>query len=68
MYKRQDDKWLIPHFEKMLYDNALLLIAYLSAYQFTGDAFYAEAVSYTHLDVYKRQTRVPGGHGGLPNL
>lgn len=42
-----DDKWLIPHFEKMLYDNALLLIAYLSAYQFTGDAFYAEVARRT---------------------
>ncbi len=42
-----DDKWLIPHFEKMLYDNTLLLIAYLSAYQFTGDAFYAEVARRT---------------------
>lgn len=30
-----DDKWLIPHFEKMLYDNALLIPAYLEAYQIT---------------------------------
>lgn len=29
-----DEKWLIPHFEKMLYDNALLAIAYLESYQF----------------------------------
>lgn len=33
-----DRKWLIPHFEKMLYDNALLLLAYLQAYRVTGSA------------------------------
>ena len=32
-----DDEWLVPHFEKMLYDNALLSMAYLEAYQLTGD-------------------------------
>jgi len=32
-----DDKWLVPHFEKMLYDNALLAIAYLEGYQATQD-------------------------------
>jgi uncharacterized protein YyaL (SSP411 family) len=31
-----DNKWLVPHFEKMLYDNALLAMAYLEAYQATG--------------------------------
>ena len=30
-----DERWLIPHFEKMLYDNALLIVAYLEAYQVT---------------------------------
>lgn len=33
-----DRKWLIPHFEKMLYDNALLLLAYLQAYRVTSSA------------------------------
>jgi uncharacterized protein YyaL (SSP411 family) len=33
-----DDRWLVPHFEKMLYDNALLTSAYLEAYQLTADA------------------------------
>ncbi len=37
-----DHKWLIPHFEKMLYDNALLALAYLEAYQVTQKAFYAQ--------------------------
>jgi uncharacterized protein YyaL (SSP411 family) len=35
-----DDRWLVPHFEKMLYDNALLARAYLHAYQVTGHALY----------------------------
>lgn len=35
-----DDRWLTPHFEKMLYDNALLAIAYLKAYSRTGRKLY----------------------------
>lgn len=35
-----DRQWLIPHFEKMLYDNALLIIAYAEAYQLTGKMLY----------------------------
>ncbi|UJL45404.1 thioredoxin domain-containing protein [Virgibacillus sp. NKC19-16] len=35
-----DKKWLVPHFEKMLYDNALLLIAYTECYQITNNPFY----------------------------
>jgi uncharacterized protein YyaL (SSP411 family) len=31
-----DDRWLVPHFEKMLYDNALLVVDYLKGYQATG--------------------------------
>lgn len=42
-----DRKWLIPHFEKMLYDNALLLMAYTCAYQTTGDAEYADIAGRT---------------------
>ncbi|OGO81909.1 MAG: hypothetical protein A2Y18_08095 [Clostridiales bacterium GWD2_32_19] len=37
-----DNKWLTPHFEKMLYDNSLLLIAYLEAYQVTNNNRYKE--------------------------
>lgn len=37
-----DEKWLAPHFEKMLYDNALLTIAYLDAYQITEKEVYAD--------------------------
>jgi hypothetical protein len=36
-----DSQWLVPHFEKMLYDNALLAVAYLEAYQVTGNAEFA---------------------------
>jgi len=36
-----DREWLVPHFEKMLYDQALLTMAYLEAYQATGERFFA---------------------------
>jgi uncharacterized protein YyaL (SSP411 family) len=35
-----DDKWLVPHFEKMLYDNAGLVICYIEAYQLTKKVIY----------------------------
>ncbi len=37
-----DESWLVPHFEKMLYDNALLAIAYLEGYQATGHHAFAQ--------------------------
>jgi uncharacterized protein YyaL (SSP411 family) len=37
-----DQSWLVPHFEKMLYDQALLSLAYLEAFQATGNAEYAD--------------------------
>lgn len=37
-----DNRWLVPHFEKMLYDNAQLARLYLHAYQLTGDTFFAD--------------------------
>src|SRR5262249_13479384 len=39
-----DARWLVPHFEKMLYDNALLALAYLEAFQATGEPAYREVV------------------------
>ncbi len=36
-----DERWFVPHFEKMLYDQAQLAISYLEAFQITGDAQYA---------------------------
>jgi uncharacterized protein len=42
-----DDKWLVPHFEKMLYDNALLTTAYVEAWQVTRDPFYRQIAEET---------------------
>ncbi len=57
-----DAQWLIPHFEKMLYDNALLAHTYLAAYQITGNVFYREIVEET-LDYVLREMTDP--HGGF---
>ena len=54
-----DEHWLVPHFEKMLYDNAQLVPLYLSAYQITGDAFFARIARET-LDYVIREMRSPG--------
>jgi uncharacterized protein YyaL (SSP411 family) len=42
-----DARWLVPHFEKMLYDNALLIERYCAAYQATQKPLYAERVAET---------------------
>jgi uncharacterized protein YyaL (SSP411 family) len=42
-----DARWLVPHFEKMLYDNALLVPCYVEAYQATGQPFYREVADET---------------------
>jgi uncharacterized protein len=42
-----DERWLVPHFEKMLYDNALLAVAYTEAFQATGNPLYREVVEET---------------------
>ncbi len=42
-----DDHWLVPHFEKMLYDNALLIRPYLHAWQSTGEARHLQVVTET---------------------
>ncbi len=49
-----DAHWLVPHFEKMLYDNALLSRLYLHVYQITGDGFYRRIVEET-LDYVVRE-------------
>lgn len=56
-----DEKWLVPHFEKMLYDNALLALAYLEAYQATGSAFYADATRQIFSYVLRDMTSPEGG-------
>src|SRR4051812_49707989 len=55
-----DARWLVPHFEKMLYDNALLAGAYLDAYLVTGDANYARVLRET-LNYIVRDMTNPGG-------
>jgi uncharacterized protein YyaL (SSP411 family) len=49
-----DASWLVPHFEKMLYDNALLSRLYLHAYQVTGEEFFRRVVLET-LDYVTRE-------------
>jgi uncharacterized protein len=55
-----DAVWLVPHFEKMLYDNALLATAYLEAAAVTGEERYARVASDT-LDFLLRDMRLPEG-------
>jgi uncharacterized protein len=55
-----DPQWLVPHFEKMLYDQALLADAYLEAYQATGDERYATVVSRTMEYVLRNLTGESG--------
>jgi uncharacterized protein YyaL (SSP411 family) len=56
-----DAHWLVPHFEKMLYDNALLVPCYLEAYQVTGDARYAAVARETCDYVLREMTDPLGG-------
>ena len=56
-----DEKWLAPHFEKMLYDNALLLMAYGKAYQLTGKEGYADTARRTADYILRELTDGSGG-------
>jgi uncharacterized protein YyaL (SSP411 family) len=56
-----DARWLVPHFEKMLYDNALLIGAYLDAYLVTGEVNYARIVRETLNYVIRDMTDPAGG-------
>ena len=55
-----DAVWLVPHFEKMLYDNALLASVYLHAWLVTATPRYRDVVEET-LDYLLREMRLPGG-------
>ena len=57
-----DEKWLVPHFEKMLYDNALLAVIYLEAYQITNNSYYAEIARETLDFVLREMTSDEGGY------
>jgi len=56
-----DERWLVPHFEKMLYDNALLTGAYLDGYLATGDETYSRVVRDTAAYVLAYMTDASGG-------
>jgi uncharacterized protein len=55
-----DPQWLVPHFEKMLYDNALLAPAYLHAWVVTGEERYRKVAEQT-LEYMVRELRLPSG-------
>jgi len=55
-----DERWRVPHFEKMLYDQAQLAVSYLEAFQATGEDFYA-AVARRTLDYVLRDLTHPEG-------
>ncbi len=56
-----DAFWMVPHFEKMLYDNALLVRLYLHAYQVTGNPLYRRIVEETLEYVSREMTSAEGG-------
>jgi uncharacterized protein YyaL (SSP411 family) len=56
-----DRKWLVPHFEKMLYDQALLAIAYLEAFQATGNKEYGDTAEEIFKYVLRDMTSPEGG-------
>ena len=55
-----DDRWLVPHFEKMLYDNAVLASTYLHAWVVTGSERYREVVVQT-VEYVLRELALDGG-------
>jgi uncharacterized protein len=55
-----DERWLVPHFEKMLYDNALIARAYLDAWQVTREPAFARVVDET-LGFVQREMTAPNG-------
>lgn len=57
-----DKKWLVPHFEKMLYDNSLLAIAYTEAFVATGNSTYSETAHQILEYVLRDMTSKEGGY------
>ena len=55
-----DEKWLVPHFEKMLYDNGQLLSTYAKAYELTDDETYASVIRET-VEYIQRELNSPDG-------
>ena len=59
-----DTEWLVPHFEKMLYDNALLVSALAEAYQLTGEERYREVIAQTLAWAEREMQHPEGGFYG----
>lgn len=57
-----DRIWLLPHFEKMLYDQALVTLAFLEAYQVTGNPEFAETAREILTYVMRDMTATEGGY------
>ncbi|WP_025764438.1 thioredoxin domain-containing protein [Dyadobacter tibetensis] len=57
-----DEKWEIPHFEKMLYDNALLLKLYAHAYQYTSDKRYEQVITEMYDWLSREMEQEDGGY------
>lgn len=57
-----DDQWMIPHFEKMLYDNGPLLALYSQAWQITGDPFFKQIAEETGNWVMHEMQSPEGGY------
>ena len=56
-----DAQWLVPHFEKMLYDQSMLIMVYTEAYQATGKEFYARTAAEIITYVLREMTSAVGG-------
>jgi uncharacterized protein YyaL (SSP411 family) len=56
-----DSKWLVPHFEKMLYDQAMLAMAYIEAYQATGKETFGKTAREILTYVFRDMTSSEGG-------
>lgn len=56
-----DERFLVPHFEKMLYDNALLIMAYLAAFCATGNKFFLDTAEKTAGYILREMVSADGG-------
>ncbi len=56
-----DNRFLVPHFEKMLYDNALLILAYSKAYSLSGNSLYLDVAEKTAEYILREMTSEKGG-------
>ena len=56
-----DKKWLVPHFEKMIYDQAMLALAYLETYQATGNTMYSDTAKEVFTYVLRDMRSPEGG-------